>query len=179
MAIESRLTFFLSQNIILVSPAINSSYDYGFFKCMIVLPLFILCCCRAMSKQRNMCTYWTLLSQQQREPCAAFLRTTRRRMVWRYHQLYENLWVESPSYLQEQTGHWSQREETEGLVCYFTWLWLRITRKITKTLMLLSASPPFRPHKKGAKMNGRKQHEIIMFWWIVQELENQPLWLMS
>lgn len=49
-------------------------------------------------------------------------------------------WKVLPTF-QEQTGPRSQREETEGLVCYFTWLWLRITRKVTKTLMLLSARP--------------------------------------
>ena len=91
----------ISDIMILALTAFNflSSYVIWPFQIYDCLSTVILCCCRAMSRQRNMYTCWTLLSQQQRGPCAAFLRTTRGRMVLRYQKLYENLWVERPSYL--------------------------------------------------------------------------------
>lgn len=54
--------------------------------------------CRAMSRQSNMFTCWILPSRLQRGPCAASLRTTRRKMVLRFLKFCEDIWVEKISY---------------------------------------------------------------------------------
>lgn len=95
-------TFFsLSKIIISALTAINYFYDMALWDWFIHLfcAFFRLNCCRAMSKQRNMFTYWTRHSQQQREQYALYLRITSEQMVLRYQKPCDILLVERPSYL--------------------------------------------------------------------------------
>lgn len=88
--------------------------------------LFLLCNCRATSRRSNMCTCWILHSQQQKGLCAAFLRTTRKKMGLRYQKSYNHLWVERlfyPSRRNLRPAMPKGRNRRPNCIFFFSPLW--------------------------------------------------------